>query len=62
MVKSTDLTDVPGVFIETRSPADVSVMVSVSGTEVERARLHAILVVGVSPNGEAPSTSTVTKI
>lgn len=61
MVKSTDLSDVPGVFVETRSPADVNIVVPVFGTEVERMRLHVTFVAGVFPDEGAPSASTVVK-
>jgi hypothetical protein len=66
MVKLTDLSDALGVFVfvETRSPADVNIVVPVSGTEVERMRLQVTLVAGVFP-GEAgegtPSASAVVK-
>jgi len=62
MVKSTDLSDVPGVFVETRSPADVKIAVSVSGTEVERLRLHVTLAAGVPPDAGTPSASTVVRV
>lgn len=62
MVKWTDRKEDPGVFVETRSPADVNAMASVPGTEVERARLHMTRVVGISPDAGAPSTSAVTKV
>lgn len=61
MVKLTDLRDFPGVFVETRSPADVNIVVPVSSTEVERMRLHVTLVAGVSPDEGTPSASTVVK-
>ena len=38
MVKFNDRNDGPEEFVETRSPADVSAMVSAPGTEVERMR------------------------
>jgi len=62
MVKSTDLSDDLGFFVETRSPADVNIMVSVPGRELERMRLHVILVVGISPGAGTPSASTVDKL
>jgi len=62
MVKSTDLTNGPGPFVETRSPADVSIMTSATGTEVERVRLQVMLVIGVFPDAGTPSASTVVKV
>lgn len=59
MVKSTDLSDDPGAFVETRSPADVNIVVSVPDTEAERMRLHVTLVVRTSAGAGAPSSSTV---
>lgn len=61
MVKSTDLSDVPGEFVEIRSPADVNIVVPVLGTEVERMRLHVTLVAGVRSDEGTPSASTVVK-
>ena len=62
MVKFTNLIDGSGVFVETRSPADVNAVVSVPGTKVERVRLHAMLVAGVPPDAGRPSASTVVKV
>ena len=62
MVKSTDLNGGPGLLVETRSPADVNIVVSVPGTEVERVRLHVMFVVGVFPDAGWPSASTVVKL
>lgn len=62
MVKSTDLNDAPGLFVETRSPVGVNIMTSVHDTEVERVRLHVMLIVGVSPDARTPSASTVVKV
>ena len=62
MVKSTDLNDGPGLFVETRSPADVNTAISVPGTEVERVRLHVMLVTWVSPDAGTPSASTAVRV
>ena len=62
MVRFTDLRDDWGVFVDTKSPADVNAVVSVHGTEVERVRLHVMLVAGVSPDAGRPSASTVVRV
>jgi hypothetical protein len=62
MVKSTDRNDDPGVFVETRSPADVNTIASVLGTEVERMRLHMTCAVGIFWDAGAPSASAVVKV
>ena len=62
IAKTTDLSDGTGLFIETRSPAEVNIMASVPGTEVERVRLHAMLGAGVSPDAGRPSASTTVKV
>lgn len=62
MVKSTDRSDNPGVFVETRSPADVNAIVSVAGTEAERMRLHMTCLVGIPPDTGTPSASDVVKV
>jgi len=62
MAKFTDLSNGSGAFVETKSPADVNTVVSVPGTEVERVRLHAMLVGGVSPDAGRPSALTVVKV
>ena len=62
MVKFTDLSDGWEAFVDTKSPADVNAVVSVSGTEVERVRLHVMLVAGVSPDAGRPSASTVVRV
>jgi len=61
-VKSTDLANGPGLFVETKSPADVNIIASEPGTEVDRVRLHVMLVVGVFPDAGTPSASTVVKV
>lgn len=58
MAKSTDLSDGPRVFVETRSPADVIIVVLAPGTEVDRMRLHVRLLVVVFPGAGAPPAST----
>lgn len=62
MVKLTDLSDGPWLFVETRSPAEVNVVVSVPDTEAERVRLHVTLGIGVSADAGTPSASTVVKV
>ena len=62
MVKFTDLSDNPGVCTETKSPADVTILRSASGTEVDRTGLHVTLIVEVPPDVRAMSASTVVKL
>lgn len=62
MEKSTDRSDGPGVLVETRSPADVNMMVSVLGTEVERMRLHMTCPSEIAADVGAPSASAVAKV
>jgi hypothetical protein len=62
MAKSTDLSEDLGLFVETRSPADVNIVVSAPETEAERMRLHVTLAVRTSAGAGAPSASTVVKV
>ena len=62
MVRFTDLRDGWGAFVDTKSPADVNVVVSVPGTEVERVRSHVMFVAGVSPDAGRPSASTAVRV
>ena len=61
-MKSIDLSEDPGVFVEIRSPVDVNIAVPVLDTGVERMRLHVTLAIETSPGAGAPSASTVVRV